>query len=205
MEQVGTEGEELLDAWRQGRAERRDLYQVVQAPMRQAARQGIGSITASRPDPQDVENTVYDAFIELEQKDPARVVSLVGLAKKMAFRRGQDAGRKIIREREQMNKMAIDLATTADPEFHDDDVRAAAAQEVLTERALDCMEGLPEEQRDVVQATIMERESLSDWALRTGKSHQAASQQRARALAALRRCVQSKGSPNGTGGDDERR
>jgi hypothetical protein len=103
MEQVGTDDEELLDSWRQGRV--RDLYMAVRAPMRQAASQGIASITASRPDPHDVEDAVYDAFTELELRNPASVVSVVGLAKKIAYRRGQDTGRKIIRRREKMHKL----------------------------------------------------------------------------------------------------
>lgn len=67
-----------------------------------SARQGIGSITSSDPHPQDVEDAVYDAFLELERQDPAGVVSIVGLAKMIAYRRGQDTGRKIIRVREQV-------------------------------------------------------------------------------------------------------
>lgn len=200
MEQVGTDDEEVFDAWRQGRAERRDLYLAVRVPMCQAASQGIASITASRPDPHDVEDAVWEAFIKLERHDPANVVSIVGLAKKIAYRRGQDTGRKIIRMREQIHELVINLIITDDPQFQDDDVRAAAAQEVLSGHALDCMEALTEEQRDVVQATIMGHESLSDWALRAGKTHQAASRQRTRALEALQRCIESKGSPNRRGG-----
>jgi DNA-directed RNA polymerase specialized sigma24 family protein len=99
-----------------------------------------------------------------------------------------------------MHRLMVDLIVTDDPQFQDDDVRAAAAQEVLISHALDCMEVLTEEQRDVVRATIMGHASLSDWALRNGKSHQAASRQRTRALEALHRCVQSKRSPNRGGG-----
>jgi RNase H-fold protein (predicted Holliday junction resolvase) len=200
MEQVGTDDEELLGAWRQGRAARRDLYLAVRAPMHQAASQGIGSITASKPDPQDVEDAVCKAFLELERKDPATIVSVVGLAKKIAYRRGQDAGRGIIRLREEMHTMVTDRAITANVQFQDEDVRAAAAQEVLIGWALECMETLTEEQRDVVRATIMGHESLSDWALRSAKTHQAASRQRTRALGALQRCIESKRSPNRGGG-----
>lgn len=112
MEQVGID-DDLLGAWRRGRAERRDLYLAVRAPMHQAARQGIGSITASKPDPQDVEDAVCKAFLELERKDPATVVSVVGLARKIAYRRGQDTGREIIRLREEMHTMVTDRAITA--------------------------------------------------------------------------------------------
>jgi DNA-directed RNA polymerase specialized sigma24 family protein len=203
MEQVGTDDEDVLGAWRQGLAERRGLFEAVRAPMRQAASQGIGSITASAPDPHDVDDVVADAFLELERQDPALVRSLVGFARRIAFRRGQDVGRKIIREREGMRELAVHLSVTADPQFHDEDVRLAAEQEVLIGRALECLKGLTEEQRDVVRATIMGRETLSDWALRVGKAHQVASRQRARALKALLHCVRAKGLLNRGGGDDE--
>jgi DNA-directed RNA polymerase specialized sigma24 family protein len=139
---------------------------------------------------------VYNAFLELERQDPASVVSVVGLATKIAYRRGQDAARKIIREREQMRSMVVDLAVTADPQFQAEDVWAAAERERLVNHAMGCLEVLTDEQRDIVQETIMGRESVSDWALRAGKAHQAASRQRTRALESLRRCVESKGSPN---------
>jgi hypothetical protein len=85
MEQVETDEEEPLGAWRQDW--RHDLYLAVRAPMRQAASQGIASITASKADPHDVENAVYNAFIELERQDHANVISVVGLARKIAYRR----------------------------------------------------------------------------------------------------------------------
>lgn len=203
MEQVETDDEDVLGAWRQGRVERRALFEAVRAPMRQAASQGIGSITASAPDPHNVDDAVCDAFLELERQDPALVRSLVGFARKIAFRRGQDIGRKIIRDREGMRELAVHLSVTADPQFQDEDVRLAAEQEVLIGRALDCLKGLTEAQRDVVRATIMGRETLSDWALRMGKAHQVASKQRAGALKALLRCVRAKGLLNRGGGHDE--
>lgn len=199
MEQVESDEEDLLSAWRQGRAERLALLSKVRTPMRQAARQGIGVITSSTPDPDDVEDVVYTAFLELERQDPAQVISIVGLAKRIAYRRGQDAGRKIIRAREQMGAMVADLAIIADPQYLEDDVLAAAEQEELLRHTEICMEGLTEEQRDIVRSTIKGRETVSDWALRTGKTHQAASRQRARAIDALRRCVESKVSDGGGG------
>jgi hypothetical protein len=99
----------------------------------------------------------------------------------------------------------VQLAITDDPQFRDDDIRAAAAREVLVGHALDCLATLTDEQRDVVGATIMGHESLSDWALRNGKTHQAASRQRSRALEALHQCVQCKKSPNREEASDEPR
>jgi hypothetical protein len=113
MEHTGTNLEALLEDWRGGRADGADLYPALRQAMYQAARQGIGVITSSDPDPQDVEDAVYDAFCELEQQDPVNVVSVVGLARKIAYRRGQDAGRKIVRRREQIRDTLADRAVTA--------------------------------------------------------------------------------------------
>lgn len=184
--------EQLLESWRAGRAERGDLYFAVRSAMYQAARQGIGTITAANPDEQDVEDAVYQAFCELEAKNPIQVKSLVGLASRIAYRRGQDAGRQCIRHREQMRGAVADPAFIAGVEFSGDDVRVAAAREVLAGYAMECLETLPEDQRAVVAATIMERESISDWAMLAGKTHQAAGRQRTRAVNSLRRCVESK-------------
>jgi DNA-directed RNA polymerase specialized sigma24 family protein len=205
MEHVGTNLEALLEDWRGGRADGADLYRALRDAMYQAARQGIGMITSSDPDPHDVEDAVYSAFRELERQDPANVVSLVGLAKKIAYRRGQDGGRRVVRSREQMGDMLADRAVKAEVQFRDDDVRAAADQEVLAGHALGCLEALTVEQRDIVRATLMDRESLSNWALRAGKTHQAASRQRSRALESLRRCIEVKrsGLRSVQGGNDE--
>jgi DNA-directed RNA polymerase specialized sigma24 family protein len=205
MEDTETDLEALLEDWRGGRADGADLYPALRQAMYQAARQGIGVITSWDPDPQDVEDAVYDAFRELEQQDPVNVVSVVGLARKIAYRRGQDAGRKIVRRREHIRDTLADRAVTAEVQFRDEDVRAAADQEVLAGDALGCLEALTDEQRDVVRATLMGRESLSDWALRTGKTHQAARRQRGRALESLRRCIEVKrsGRRRAQGGNDE--
>jgi hypothetical protein len=113
MEDIGTDHEALLEDWRGGRAKGADLYRALREAMYQAARQGIGMVTSSDPDPHDVEDAVYNAFCV---------------------------------------------------QFRDDDVRAAADQEVLAGDALGCLEALTDEQRDVVRATLMGRESLSNWA-----------------------------------------
>ncbi|MEU4254373.1 hypothetical protein AB0F15_43980 [Amycolatopsis sp. NPDC026612] len=203
MKQVSEDGE-LLGAWQDGRAERLDVFKAASAPMRQRARQGIAMVTADVVYEHDVDDVVYDAFLELERIGPAGVKSLIGFAKTIAYRRGQDAGRAIIRERERMRDLVIDLGVTADPQFAEDDVREAAEQEVLLQVALECMKGLTDEQRAVVHETIMNRTTLSDWALQTGRSYQSVGRQRDRALDALRRCVNRKRSPDHEGANDER-
>ncbi|WP_410645395.1 RNA polymerase sigma factor [Amycolatopsis sp. lyj-346] len=198
------EDDELLSAWQDGRAEPLDVFKAVSAPMRQRARQGIAMITADVVYEHDVDDVVYDAFLELGRIGPAGVKSLIGLAKTIAYRRGQDAGRAIIRERERMRDLVIDLGVTADPQFAEDDVREAAEQEVLLRVALECMKGLTDEQRAVVHETIMNSTTLSDWALQSGRSYQSVGRQRDRALDALRRCVNRKRSPDHEGANDER-
>ena len=84
-------------------------------------------------------------------------------------------------------------------EFDDGDVRAAEEDERLLAMAEGCFERLTEEQRDLVTKTIMGQELLSDWALHKGRSHQAASRQRRRAIEAIRRCIVSKRSKETTG------
>lgn len=199
MDGSGTDAEELLLRWRQGRLDERDLYVAVRAPMHQAARSGIFSITSSDPDPQDVEEAVYDAFVQLRDRDPADVFSVIGLAKVIARRRGQDIGRKVVRAREQIEGLLADPLATAAMEFHDEDVRAAEEDERVLAMAEECFEHLTGEQCDLVTKTIMGQEQLSDWALRKGRTHQAASRQRRRAIEAIKRCIASKQSKGTTG------
>lgn len=194
MDESGTDGEELLLRWRQGRLAERVLYTAVREPMYQAARRGIFSIISSVPDLQDVEDAVYDAFVQLRAKDPADVYSVTGLAKVIARRRGQDIGRKVVRAREQIEELLANPLAMADVEFHDEDVRAAEDDERVLAMAEECIERLTEEQRDLVTKTIMGQEQLSDWALRKGRTHQAASRQRRRAIEAIKRCIASKQS-----------
>jgi DNA-directed RNA polymerase specialized sigma24 family protein len=199
MDEPGTDAEGLLLRWRQGRLDAPTLYTAVRDPMRQAARSGIRSITSSDPDPQDVEDAVYDAFVELSAKDPAGVSAIIGLAKMIARRRGQDIGRKVVRRREQIEDLLADPVATAAVEFRDEDVRAAQEEEELLAIAEKCIEHLPEEHRDLVMHTITGPETLSNWALRKGKSHQAASKQKRKAIEAIQRCIESKQSEGTTG------
>lgn len=104
MAQAEPDWDRLLDDWRGGRAQTADLYAALRSPMYRAARQGVVSITSQRPDPQDVEDAVFTAFKELEQKDPTTVTSIVGLARRIAYRRGQDRGRAAVRRREQIER-----------------------------------------------------------------------------------------------------
>ena len=201
MDESGSDTEGLLLRWRQGRLDESTLYVAVRDPMRQAARRGIRSITSSDPDPQDVNDAVYDAFVQLKEINPAQVSSVIGLAKTIADRRGRDVGRKVVRQREQINDFLSNPVVRAAVEFHDEDVRAAEEEEERLVMVTDCIERLPEEHRDLVEHTIKGQETLSNWALRKGKSHQAASKQKRKAIEAIQRCIESKRS-EGTAGQE---
>lgn len=182
----------LLDEWRGGRAQTADLYAALRGPMYRAARQGVRSITAQRPDAQDVEDAVFTAFKELEQKDPATLTSIVGLARRIAYRRGQDHGRAAVRRREQIARAMEDPAFVNAVVVTDQEIGLEAKREQLRGQALACLDELTAEQAAVVRATVMGDEGLSDWAFRNGKSHQAASRQRDRALKSLARCIEQQ-------------
>lgn len=190
MAPAGPDWDRLLDDWRAGRAQTADLYAALRRPMYQAARQGVVSITAQHPDDQDVEDAVFTAFKELEQKDPTTVTSIVGLARRIAYRRGQDRGRAAVRRREQIDRALEDPAFIEATTVTEQEVALEAARERLYEQAMRCLDELTDDQADVLRATVMGDEGLSDWAFRNGKSHQAASRQRDRALKALARCIE---------------
>lgn len=186
------DSERVLEAWRAGRVERAALYDAVREAMYQGARRGIGSIISNPPNEDDVGDVVFEAFCEFEGVDPLGLQSMLGFAKHLAFQRGRDRGRAIIREREKITGLTKDRAVQTELEFGDVDVQLAQKREVLARLATECLDSLTVEQRSVVTATVMEPMSLSDWALREGKTHQAASRQRARAIESLRRCVDHK-------------
>jgi DNA-directed RNA polymerase specialized sigma24 family protein len=195
----------LLAQWREDSFQRVATYQLVAGAMRQAARRGLTSITARAADEQQVADVVYNAFVELERQDATAVTSIVGLAKTIAFRRGQDRGRKDNREQRGLRQLLLDPAATAELQYTAADQARAAVDEELTRRAIECLAILTDDQRAVIRDTVMGQESLSDWAHRKGKRHQSASRQRERALEALRRCVESKPTspPDPKGGNDE--
>jgi hypothetical protein len=183
------DAEDLLAAWNAHR-EAEKLFAALRDPMRQAARQGIRRILRRTPDEADVNDVLFKAFKEVLEDDSEEVRrSPLGFAKVVAYRRGMDRARCIIREREQIKDQAWELdqrrVTAAD-------ARAAAERERLLRYAEDCMGGLTAEQRDVIEATVQRQESLSDWVAARGTSYEAGRRLRARGIAALRRCIEAK-------------
>jgi DNA-directed RNA polymerase specialized sigma24 family protein len=188
------DAEQLMAAWR-ARDDAREVFETVVGPMRQAARQGIRRILGEDPDEHDVEDVVVKAFKEYLRKSAKEPVRHpVGLAKRIANFRGRDHARAIRREREGIDDNAWVIDELRIP---DEDAEAAAESEELASMAMDCMENLTADQRDVIEATDMRLRSLSDWASAHGITHQAASQMRLRGLRALRRCIDAKRAADG--------
>ena len=181
---------ELMELWRARGASVTALFEELRDPMRQAARSGLRRILARAPNEDDVDDAVFTAFKVVLRKDPAEIKhSILGFARTVAYRRGMDKARTIIREREQVKSQAWQLnplLVTAE-----DEARGADRDELLR-RALDCMGSLTEPQRDVIQATLQRQESLSDWTARRGKSYEAGRRMLERGLASLRRCIEAK-------------
>jgi hypothetical protein len=158
--------------------------------MRQAARQGIRRILRRTPDEADVDDAVVKAFKEVLASDAEEAKrSPMGFAKVVAYRRGMDRARSIIREREQIKNQAWELdqrrVTTQE-------AAAAEERERVLRYAEDCMDSLTAEQREVIEATVQRQESLSDWVAARGTSYEAGRRMRGRGIAALRRCIEMK-------------
>lgn len=181
---------ELMELWRASGASVEAMFGELRDPMRRAARRGIRRILARDPDECDVDDAVFTAFKIVLRQDPNEIKrSMLGFACTVAYRRGMDKARAIIREREQVKGHAWQLnqlLVTAQ-----DEVREADREELL-HRALDCMGSLTPEQRDVIDATLQRQESLSDWAARRGTTYEAGRRMLGRGLASLRRCVEAK-------------
>ena len=196
MDNDARELEELVERWQTGYGDVRGLYESLREGMHQTARRGIQRVIAKPPDEHRVSDVVYTAFIELLRGDPAAMTSPVGLAKTIAYRRGIDEGRRILRERQRIS--SIDPLEVAHSLPDKREILAAVEEEALHQLVTRCLEALTAEQRAVVRATVMGSQTLSDWASTAGTSHQAVSRQRSRALDALRRCVnRQRAAPGG--------
>lgn len=201
----------LLDRWRQGTRDDAGWFRVLRVPMRRAAWRGIQYMTGHPPSDVDVDEALYEAFTEFIRRDPNTVTSPVGLARAIAFRRGQDLGRSLNKDREFLDSDEINTEDDSSPDrprviFQGsvpgpEDVVLAAEDEEEKEEVLgiarECLEQLPVGQAEVVRATILGQQNISDWAHDQGKSYQAADQQRNRALSALRRCIAEKRQEKG--------
>ncbi|MCH8899417.1 MAG: sigma-70 family RNA polymerase sigma factor [Acidobacteria bacterium] len=183
--------EDLLERWRAGELSRSELYSAVEGRMRHGARQGLWVTTSKTPNEDDVGEVLFNAFEELETKGPHGVDrSLIGFARKIAYRRGQDLGRKLNRQWERQI-YEVDWERE-DFEVSPEEEAAEAERDALGQLAIECMEVLTDDQADVINATLVGDQTLSDWVVARGVTHQAASRTRQRALRALERCIDRK-------------
>jgi DNA-directed RNA polymerase specialized sigma24 family protein len=196
----------LLDRWQGGERDDRALFLVLREPMRRAAAGGIRRMTGMRANADDVDDAVYTAFTELTRRDPAQISTLVGLACQMAWRRGQDLGRRLNRARELPDSDVVeayagDQRSASDPEQDLLEAERFAEREHMFRLAMECVGRLPPGQADVVHATVLRSQELTAWAEAQGKSYQAAHKQRAKALQALIRCVTARRRHDEQGGN----
>jgi DNA-directed RNA polymerase specialized sigma24 family protein len=187
----------ILDRWRAGERDDRALFLALRGPMRRAAAGGIRRMTGASANAEDVDEAVVVAFTELVRQDPDGIANLVGLGSRMAWRRGQDLGRRLNRAREWPDSDAVEAVvggdrTAPDPEEEVLEAERHAERERIFGLAMACVEGLPPGQAEVIEATVLRSQALTAWADEQGKSYQAAHKQRAKALQALIRCVNRK-------------
>jgi len=186
----------LHDLWRRGDRDDRAWLGVLREPMTRAARAAIRRISASRPTSEDVEEAVFAAFKEFLERDPKQVENPIGLAVTISSRRGLDIGRRLNRHLEFPDTDVVAAEghdrTALDPEDELIEAERAAERERLYRFAVECIKELPRGQAEVVKATLLREQELSDWAHEQGKSYQAAHKQRTKALESLLRCVESK-------------
>jgi hypothetical protein len=105
----------LLDRWRGGDQDETGWFRLLRAPMTRAAWGGIQRMTGHPPNDDDVGEVVYKAFREFVALDPTGITSPVGLACRIAFRRGQDMGRALNRRREFPDSDAVAVERDRDP------------------------------------------------------------------------------------------
>jgi DNA-directed RNA polymerase specialized sigma24 family protein len=191
----------LHDRWRRGDRDDRALFLVLRGPMRRAAAGAIRRMTGGSANAEDVDEAVVMAFTELVTHDPDAIATLVGFAARIAWRRGQDVGRRLNRAREHPDSDTvealgagggIDDRTIPDPEGELLAAERFAERERTFQLAMLCVEQLPPGQAEVVAATVLRGQELAAWAGEQGKSYQAAHKQRAKALRALNRCVEAR-------------
>lgn len=180
----------LHSAWCDGTASDADLFRALAGSMRRSARRAVDITLLERPNEEDVDEALTIAFLELLRNGPGVVnQSLRGLANKIAYRRGQDVARKLIRQREQIDNIRWELEavtpTAADEEEHE-------RLERLYEQLEECMHELTDAQQDVINSVVRGQESLSDWSSKRGVTYEAGRRMQSRALTKLRDCLTAR-------------
>ena len=181
------------DEWMVGddAADRLVLFLEVGDTMRAGARKGIRGVLRSVPSEHDVEEVVVQSFNELWRKDHSRVESIRGMAYQIAYRRGFDRGRRVMREWRSTRTRDVELLGLPDAAL-DHRLDEVAATMAIVQR---CKEHLTIDQREVISATVEGTIDgtmpLKDYAQRRGTSYEACRRMLNRGIAALRRCLQA--------------
>ena len=167
--------------------------------MRRAARRALREGLAERPNEDDVDEAVVRAFRTLLQKDPDEVKrSLRGYASAIAYRRGQDRARKLVRERERIKQTNWQLKViTPTPSDQEDHERRERTLDLLS----DCMATLKDNQRNLIEEVVQQQVPLSDWSARRGTSYEAGRKMRIRALKKLKDCLAGQSRGRSTKGE----
>lgn len=170
---------------------RLELFLDVADAMRSGARRGIRRVLRAHPSEHDVEDVAVLAFNEFWEMDRSGIQSLGGMAHRIAYRRGFDLGRRVIRERGAEERTGLDLIPAPDDDSDSRELRHAAIMAIVQR----CKEQLTAEQREVIGATVegtLEGTMLmKDFAALRGTTYQACSRMRDRGIAALGKCVQA--------------
>lgn len=161
--------------------------------MEQAARQGLRRILKDQPDDQDVHDVVIRALRELLEMDDIR--NPVSLGRRVAYLRGMDKARAIIRERTQLREGAWQIAQLWESL---EDEETALRRERLLLYMKECLAELTADQREVIEVTIMQQKPLSEWTMNRGVSYEAGRRMRVRGLKALRSCINGKVTHEGS-------
>ena len=165
------------------------LFVDVKGDMRAGARKGIRLVTGSLASEHDVEDLVVQAFNELWRSDRSEIKSLKAMARTLAYRRGIDRGRRILRERRNDRALGMDLLQLTDEESAHRQLEDAEMLEIVQR----CKEHLTPDQRAVVSATVEGTIDgtmpLKEYAARRGTTYEACRRIVNRAVEALTRCV----------------
>ena len=167
------------------------LYVDVEDAMKAGVRKGIRRAARSLPSEHDVEDVVVQSFNELWRLDRSEIKSLTGMAYRIAYRRGIDRGRRVLRERRDDRTLRKDLLRLSDEDSAHRQLEDAATLEIVQR----CKEHLTIDQRAVISATVEGTIDgtmpLKEYAQRRGTSYEACRRMVNRAIAALTRCLEA--------------
>ena len=167
------------------------LFVDVEGAMKAGARKGIRRAARSLPSEHDVEDVVVQAFNELWRSDRSEIKSLPGMARTIAYRRGIDRGRRVLRERRDDRALGKDLLRLSDEESAHRQLEDAETLEIVQR----CKKRLTPDQRAVISATVEGTIDgtmpLKEYAERRGTTYEACRRMVNRAIATLMRCLEA--------------